>query len=488
MSLESLEKELLEREKIFELKQKEFKLKEQELQFKEKEQELQFKEKEQELQLKEQEIIYKEKLNELEKREQSFNIGQKFSKNKENDNSKNKKIDNQGMLLPLKELEYYETYNENQEMLLHIEYSKTHRQNKNSILNRIEKEKNEKEEKQKKLINRELNKHRIYMDTIEEDREKELKKILIDFRKKMPKLEGLYTDNSNNQYHTNAIKTSKIQLELSLETIQLLNNTDIDILFNSYKSLIESCIHFEKYYKVDNNHRNFIDFVFDNFIDSEKGFNNNIYNSGYLNNQLHSLPYTTRDYRLLKLIIENKREYYYVNFNQNIFDYNNNIKPIPDKSFFNIGSKSIQEIKQNKYSIAWDGFYPSLRYIFTIWFSQYKFIALDNFYREYKLNTIVKNRNNTKTKGFLPVYGNYNGDIYLIPSLINKICGGYVDSTRLRDIYLDGSHNFNYLDTDIMLDEEFNNINEVLQLQYIFIELIETIRPEIIQMYTDKLF
>ena len=38
------------------------------------------------------------------------------------------------------------------------------------------------------------------------------------------------------------------------------------------------------------------------------------------------------------------------------------------------------------------------------------------------------------------------------------------------------------------LDNIYSNIYDALQLQYLFIELIETIRPEIISMYTDKIY
>ena len=228
MNSEQFEKELLEREKIFVLKQKEFelKLKEQELEF-----------------------LMKEQLNELEKRDPKLKI--------RNNNLKNK-------------------YNKDNNSIP---------RNPNSILNRIENEKNEKEKKQQILINRELNKNRIYMDSIEEDREKELKKILNDFRRRMPELDGIYFNNK-------LIKIPKTQVELSFETIKLLNNVDIDILFNSYKSLIESCIFYEKYYKIENNHRNFIDFVFDNFIENDQDFYQKF---DFLNNEIfsgvHKVPF-----------------------------------------------------------------------------------------------------------------------------------------------------------------------------------------------------
>ena len=428
MSLESLEKELLEREKIFELKQKE-------------------------LYLNEQELIYKEKLNELEKREQSLNSGQKFSKNRDERIVRNPK----------------------------------------SVLNRIEKEKNEKEEKQKELINRELNKHRIYMDTIEEDREKELKKILNDFRKRMPELEGIYYDIIDKNKKLNIPKT---QVELSFETIQLLNNVDIDILFNSYKSLIESCIFYEKYYKIDNDRRNFIDFVFDHFIDTDIGLEK-FRGAGQINYKYNSALYATTDLRalqplftkaqldFLKLIIENKREFYYLNFDLSIFDYNEYTKETYKslRDSFNNPGVSIDSYysrlslsKIDKKLFAWIMPNSLIKPIFNI-YAHIDISILYNFIEKYNIFSYVKDRfTSSFLKGCIRIPGSggaeYTEKISLITSFIGKIYYNWSQERECNEV----------------LYETCNNANEILKLQYIFIELIETIRPEIIDMYTDKLF
>jgi len=164
----------------------------------------------------------------------------------------------------------------------------------------------------------------------------------------MPKLEGVY-----NEETAFPILTHKTQLELLLETIKLINNVDIDILFNSYKLLIESCIHYEKYYKIGNNHKNFIDFVFDNFIDSEKGFNFDFYNffDGPKVNMDNVTYFHKQNYIIFKEIIKRKREYYYEKFYQSIFDYNQ-IEKFKEFDIFedDFGMKFTINPNQNEYN------------------------------------------------------------------------------------------------------------------------------------------
>jgi hypothetical protein len=286
-----------------------------------------------------------------------------------------------------------------------------------------------------------------------------------------------------------------------MNTINIINNIDIELLFQSYSGLIKNNITLKKYYisKGDSINNLFVDFIFDFYLDQKQDFfwdkfddfQTHIFHTPSTS-VIHFLSqeYKCKKYELisLKQKINRNREYYHINFDDSILDYKidnrykiglgvneyrdqlkNICAPYPIEITFGniavcrnfsiqkeIGPWDIISLTHNFNHLSPQN--GILFRIYQIWLRYHRFYltyddnSLFNFFDKYEIKTLEKNKN----------------------------LGAR--SVLCASTYLDTSD-------DSEINREIpNNLLDMYNLGNIFIELIEAIKPEIKTMYQDKFF